>query len=366
LAKALNMKPLLLGSLALSLALSFAPLILNETPQHQEPLYFPADGYAKWQTASPASLGWNTQNIPGLVSYLKEKHTRAFIVLVNGKIVIEEYMNGHKQWKPWYWASAGKTLTATTFGIAQDAGLVNENDAVSQYLGKGWTSAPAEKEQKITCRNLLTMTSGIDDSYGNDVSPENLKYKADAGTRWAYHNIYVKLQDVVAKASNQTWEAYFDTALKDKIGMSGRWINGGPGKMEPFSIYWSNARSLARFGLLALNKGNWNGTQVVSKKYFESMVTPSQNINKSYGYLWWLNGKESYHLPALQTEFKGNLIPDAPADMYMALGKNDQKIYVIPSKNMVVIRMGDSANNKNFALSGFDNELWQKINGVIK
>ena len=50
----------------------------------------------------------------------------------------------------------------------------------------------------------------------------------------------------------------------------------------------------------------------------------------------------------------------------MALGKNDQKIYVIPSKNMVIIRMGESANNKNFALSNFDNELWEKLNSVIK
>lgn len=359
------MKPLLFTSLVLSFFLSVNFNNNGDTIADNPTMYFPPSDSNEWQTVTPASLGWNEQNLPGLVAYLRQKHTRAFIVLVNGKIAMEEYLNGHKRWKPWYWASAGKTLTATTFGIAQEQGLVKENDIVSKYLGNGWTSTPTEKEKQITCRNLLTMTSGIDDSYGNDVSPENLKYKADAGTRWAYHNIYVKLQDVVAKAAKKPWEDYFNATLKDKIGMTGRWVNGGPGKMEPFSIYWSNARSMARFGLLALNKGNWAGQQIVSKKYFDSMTTPSQNINKSYGYLWWLNGKESYHMPALQTEFKGALISNAPADMYMALGKNDQKIYVIPSKNMVVIRMGDSANNKNFALSGFDNELWQKINGVI-
>ena len=64
------------------------------------------------------------------------------------------------------------------------------------------------------------MNSGLDDSTGDDVSPANLKYIADAGTRWGYHNVYVKMQDVVAAASNQTWNSYFNTKLKEKIGMT--------------------------------------------------------------------------------------------------------------------------------------------------
>jgi len=61
------------------------------------------------------------------------------------------------------------------------------------------------------------------------------------------------------------------------------------------------------------------------------------------------------------------LVPNAPADMYAAMGAEDQRIYVIPSKKMVVIRMGDASDpqNPNFAVSGFDNELWGKINAVI-
>jgi CubicO group peptidase (beta-lactamase class C family) len=74
------------------------------------------------------------------------------------------------------------------------------------------------KENLITCRNLLTMTSGLDDSLGDDVSPANLQYKADAGTRWAYHNVYVKLQDVVAAATGQTWSQYFNAKLGIKSG----------------------------------------------------------------------------------------------------------------------------------------------------
>ena len=122
---------------------------------------------------------------------------------------------------------------------------------------------------------------------------------------------------------------------------------------------------MARFGLLALNQGNWNGAQILNQKYFHDATNTSQNINLAYGYLWWLNGKSTYHLPQTQIQFSGSLIPSAPNDLFCALGKNDQKIYVIPSKNLVIIRMGKSANNSNFARSDFDEILWQKMNAMM-
>jgi CubicO group peptidase (beta-lactamase class C family) len=84
--------------------------------------------------------------------------------------------------------------------------------------------------------------------------------------------------------------------------------------------------------------------------------------------MWWLNGKSSYMLPNGQTVYPGTLIPNAPADMYAAMGAEDQRIYVVPSRNMVVIRMGDASDpgNPSFAVSGFDNALWEKINAVIR
>jgi archaellum component FlaF (FlaF/FlaG flagellin family) len=112
-------------------------------------------------------------------------------------------------------------------------------------------------------------------------------------------------------------------------------------------------------------KGKWNSTQILNENYLSAATNTSQNINKAYGYLWWLNGKQSYHLPQTQIEFNGTLIPNAPADMYAALGKNDQKIYVVPSKKLVIIRMGDSADSVNFGLSDFDNALWGKISELI-
>jgi len=337
----------------------------DETQPTPETMYFPpSDGSNTWESKSVTDLNWNQNAVQPLLDYLELKNTKSFIILVNGRIVMENYFNGHSATTPWYWASAGKTLTATVTGIAQEEGLININNKVSDYLGTGWTSAPLAKENLITCKNLLSMTSGLNDALGDDVSPANLQYVADAGTRWAYHNVYVKLQDVVAQASGQTWTNYFNTKLRDRIGMTGgAWINN-----DGLSVYWSTTRNMARFGLLSLNLGKWDGTTIVSSAYFNQATTTSQNLNQAYGYLWWLNGKNTYRLPGLQLQFNGTLIPNAPNDMYAALGKNDQKIYVVPSMKMVIIRMGEVANPENptFALSGFDNELWDKINDLYQ
>ncbi len=322
--------------------------------------YFPPLNSDEWETVSFDDLEWNESQLQPLLDFLEEKGTKGFIILQNGKIVVESYMNGHSATTPWYWASAGKTLTTTVTGIAHDENLLDINAKVSDYLGEGWTSAPLEKENLITNKNLLSMNSGLDDSLGDDVSPSNLQYVADAGERWAYHNVYVKLQDVVAAASGQDWSTYFDTKLKSKIGMTGSWIAS-----NDLSVYWSNTRSMARFGLFIQADGQWEDQQLISKDFLETAVNTSQEINEAYGYLWWLNGKLSYHLPSTQFEFEGALIPTAPAETFAALGKNDQKIYVVPSQKLVVIRMGNVASDVNFALSSFDEELWTKLNDLM-
>lgn len=334
----------------------------DPAPGGNDTLYFPPVNSTTWATVSPAGLGWNTTAITDLKNFLADKHSKSFMILVNGRIAMEEYFNGHNATATWPWNSAGKTLVATTTGIAQQEGLLEINNKVSQYLGTGWTSEPIDKENLITSRHLLTMTSGLNDA-SNLVIKANMTYLADAGTRWSYSNVFQKLMDVVAAASNRGFETYFNEKLKNKIGMDGFWNNG-----LIFTIYHSNTRSMARFGLLALNKGKWQSEQVINEAFFNESISTSQNINPSYGYFWWLNGKNKFMLPGGQTVYPGALVPNAPAGMYSAMGAEDQRIYVIPDRKMVIIRMGDASDpqNPNFALSGFDEALWTKINAVIR
>src|SRR5688572_14067801 len=210
-----------------SILLLLLPTILacnkedHEIPSDpDQSMYFPSNTDTIWETKSLSSLGWDQSAVASLKDYLIEKNTKSFMILVNGRIVMEEYFNGHSSTSSWQWNSAGKTLVTTTTGIAQQEGLLNINNKVSQYLGGGWTSEPIEKENLITSRHLLTMTSGISDSSEFIIKP-NLTYLADAGTRWSYHNVFQKLMDVVAAASNQDFETYFNAKLKGKIGMDG-------------------------------------------------------------------------------------------------------------------------------------------------
>ena len=333
-------------------------------PLNAQSLYFPPVTGSTWDTISPKTLGYCQTNIDRLYEFLEANNTRAFILLKNGKIVLEKYFGTHTQLTPWQWASAGKTITAFMVGMAQQEKYLSIDDTTSTYLGKGWTDCTPKQEEKITIKHQLTMTSGLDDKVQDHFCTIDtcLIYKADVGTRWAYHNgPYTLLDKVIEKATGQTLNSYTTQKLKTPIGMTGSFIPFGYN-----NVYFSTARSMARFGLLALNNGNWNGNQVINSAYLNQATTTSQNINLAYGYLWWINGKASYHLPQTQLQFNGSLIASGANDMFMALGKDDQKIYVIPSKKMVVIRMGDAADSANLALSTFDEVLWQKINALYQ
>ncbi len=339
---------------------------LNDNPIEENPdasLYFPNTSSDEWATVSPEELGWNTNNKQALIDFLEEKDTKAFLILKDGKIAMEEYFGTFKQDSLWYWASAGKTLTAFTVGIAQEMDLLDINEKSSDYLGVGWTSAPPEKENMITIWNQLTMTTGLKDTAFDCVTADCLEYEADAGTRWAYHNgPYTLLEGVVSEAAGSSFSAFFNTNLRNRIGMNGFWLSTNGLN----NVYFSTARSMARFGLLNLNNGVWDDEIILGDLAFiYEMKNTSQDLNKSYGYLWWLNGKEGYMAPSLQIVFNGGLIPNAPADTYSGLGKNDQKLYIIPSKGLVVIRMGEDAGESLLGPTSFDNTLWEKISNLL-
>ena len=111
----------------------------EDQPDPNESMYFPSNTGTVWETNSLSGLGWNQGEVPSLIDYLVEKNTKSFMILVNGRIVMEEYFDGHTSNTTWQWNSAGKTLVAATTGIAQQEGLLNINNKVSEYLGTGWT-----------------------------------------------------------------------------------------------------------------------------------------------------------------------------------------------------------------------------------
>lgn len=329
-----------------------------------QPLYFPPlNSTAAWETVSPSSLGWCITKIDTLYNYLQQQDTKGFIVLKDGKIVLEKYFGAFTKDSLWYWASAGKTITSFLVGKAQEENYISINDTSSTYLGLGWTNCTAPQEHKIKIRNQLTMTTGLDDGV-----PDNhctldtcLNYLAAAGTRWAYHNApYTLLESILTTATGQPINTYTYNKLKLKTGITGAWVLSGYD-----NVFYSKARSMARFGLLMQNNCIWsNDTLLYDMAYINQMTNTSQNYNLSYGYLWWLNGKSSYMAPGSQMVIPGSYAPAAPSDMFAGIGKNGQILSISKSLGLVVVRMGNQLSGGEVPTQ-LCNSIWEKLNTVM-
>lgn len=348
------------------IALKLLPILLFGTGSvSSQQLYFPApQANSPWETEDPEALGWCTDQLPPLLDFLEESNSKAFIVLKDGKIVIEQYFGTFTADSNWYWASAGKSLTAFLVGRAQQEGFLDINAPSSTYLGTGWTSLTPQQEAAITVWHQLTMTSGLDDGIpGNNdcTDPACLQYLADPGTRWAYHNgPYTLLDGVITGATGVSLNNFLFTRLTQSTGLAGLYIQVGQN-----NVFFSRARAMARFGLLMQGGGAWAGNPVLSDMaYYNAMITPSQTLNPAYGYLWWLNGQSSYLLPGLQFPLSGPAMPNAPMDVYAALGKNGQIINVSPSTGLVVVRMGDLPGGI-FVPNVYNDQIWQYLNAVV-
>lgn len=310
-----------------------------------EDWYFPPIDPAndEWETIPPGTLGWDEAMLQYALDYLEEHDSKGVLLLYKGRILAEQYW---PWWGPHTTAkvfSVSKSVVAFLVGRAQAQGLLDIDGYVTSYLPVKWSGALPFFESKITVRHLLTMTSGL-----------GLLF-AQAGTVWKYNTKAFKhLIAVLEVVTGVGIDEYTATMLYAPTGM---WDTS----WQQDKLYCS-ARDMARFGLMILAGGQWDGQVLLDDPdYFAAMLESSQDLNKAYGYLWWLNGQNSWILPD-DTTGTGDLIPSAPADLVSAQGLGDKKIYVVPSMHLVVVRHGGAAEETpEEALSGFDDALWQLL-----
>lgn len=336
-------------------------LLLGATVHSQT--YFPPTNSDDWATMTLEEAGFCADNEQAFYDYLDRTNTDAFLLLKDGKIVLEKYFGNFTRFTPHVWNSAGKSLTAFAVGISADLDSLSLDDPTADYLGSGWTNCP-ETEGSIRIIHQLTMTSGLSDQTGapSCTAPECLVCLADPGARWAYHNgPYTLLGEVIEAATSQDLNDFIAEYLHQPTGMTGRYVYFSDNR-----VYVSNARSMARFGLLMLNGGAWNGTPVLrDTAYFRAMINSSQQLNPSYGYLWWLNGKASFKIPSLQINFPGPIMPDAPAETYAAIGKDAQLLNVVPSQGLVLVRMGSTPNDNSLVSTMYNDSIWVQLNKLL-
>ncbi len=324
-------------------------------------LYFP-DADSTWTRIAPADAGWDADALDAALKFAESCNSSGVVVVLDGRILAEEIWpvtnspryarrnnataaNGHAIEDV---ASVQKSVVAFLIGVAERKKLVDLDAPVSKYLGAGWSKASADQESAITIRHLLSMSSGLNDA---------LEYVAPAGRRWRYNTrAYSQLIPVLEKISGGDINTVTSDWLTGPVGMSdSRWVQrrgGGPDVANPLA-FQTTARDLARFGLLILATGSWNGTDLLQNPdYFTAMLSPSQDMNKAYGYLWWLNGYTGVGASPLEAERTTVMIPSAPSDLVAAQGVLGRKCYVVPSLGLVVTRLGDDPGE------GFNEKLW--------
>ncbi|MBK7958766.1 MAG: serine hydrolase [Bacteroidetes bacterium] len=199
----------------------------------QAQMYFPPKTGGTWDTMQPSSLGWCDKNIDSLYQYLDACHSDGFMILKDGKIVLEKYFGSFTKDSIHIWNSASKSLTSFLVGMAQHDKLFSLEDSVSNHLGDGWTKAPLVKERNIRIKHLISMNSGLDDdppSPCDNLSTVDtcLLYRVEPNTRWAYHTgAYKEVQDVISVKSGISYNLYTAQKLSNRIGMQGLWSPGG-------------------------------------------------------------------------------------------------------------------------------------------
>lgn len=324
---------------------------------YSQNIYFPPTNSTNWDTLSPSSLNWCTDSITALYDYLETENSKSFILLKDGKIVLEKYFGTYTMDSSYTWFSAAKSLRAFLIGKAQEEGYLDITDKTSDYLGQNWTSLTTAQEDSITIWHQLTMTSGLDESNFSCVTANCLNYVSTAGSRWSYHNgPYSLLNDLLQSATGVTQNSYTTSRVKTPIGMGGFWIS-----LLGNSSYYSKARDMARYGLLVSNKGIWDtDTLLTDTNYLNQMVSPSQTLNPSYGYLWWLNGQNGYVTTGPPTFVNGPISPNAPMDTYTAAGSQGQFISISPSNGFVMIRQGNTGTS-NYTEFGLHDGIWKRI-----
>jgi CubicO group peptidase (beta-lactamase class C family) len=149
-------------------------------------------------------------------------------------------------------------------------------------------------------------------------------------SHWNYSSGTSNLLSGILRKQFKTHQEYLDfwySALIDKIGMHSMVVETDmAGNYVGSSYSWATTRDWAKFGLLYLRKGNWNGEQLFDENWAKYVATPTTGSNGDYGGHFWLNA--------------GGRYPDAPRDLYSANGYQGQKVFIIPSKDLVIVRMG--------------------------
>tara|TARA_Y100000588_G_scaffold147834_1_gene161723 strand:+ start:250 stop:1857 length:1608 start_codon:yes stop_codon:yes gene_type:complete len=313
-------------------------LLIAASPPTVAANYWPTDG---WRNSTPEEQGMDSGQLADLVEDIQKsgKRVDSVTVIRNGYVVLNSYFYPFEKDLKHILHSVTKSITSTLVGIAIDRGEIRSiSQPVLEFFPNRTIANVDKRKRSMTLEHLLTMTSGFDcsDSYRHrwkglwDMrrSPDwtqhvlNLPMREAPGQNFDYCNgVSFLLSAIIEKATGKQALDYAKTSLFGPLGITDvRWPASPRGTTVGWGEMWLKPHDMAKLGWLYLNKGMWDGVQIVSSKWVEEATDTrvTAGLFAGYGYQWWRD-----------------------SDYYAALGYAGQLIFVVPSKNMVVVFTGD-------------------------
>ena len=326
-----------------------------ESPQTNDTLYWPQGDLL--QDTTFIEIAWDSLARAVAAGFDDPKgepgvKTRSVVVVYKGHIIAEEYAPGFTADMPQHGWSMGKSVANALVGILVGMGKVDIKAPT------GLAQWQADDRKTITWDHLLRMSSGLqwnEGYFGSSDVTHMLFEEADMGTyaaslyldappdsQWNYSSGTTNILSLLIRNEFDSQEAYWHfpyDSLFYPLGMNQTFFEAdASGNYVMSSFIWATPRDWARFGLLYMNDGIWEGKRILPEGWVEYTTTPSTTTTGLYGAQFWLN-------------YNG-LAPDIPTDAYCARGHDGQRVYIIPSYDMVIVRLGLKNMDDNAFIAG--------------
>ena len=321
-----------------------------------------------WKTTTPA-IGTNAtvlskRGLPFIdMAHTVKNYAAQCVLVMSGSEVVAEWNFGtHAPSTKIFVASVSKSFTSALVGIAQKQGFLNIDDKASKFITE-WVGT---KSESVTIRHLLAMTStrsefnlinAVQDARGQAISDVRggARHASSPGLAWAYHNASTQaLELVLSRSTGESVSAFAQRELFAKMGMTTTIEKDSKGVEAVFAGFMSTCRDVGKLTRLYLQKGNWNGEQILSPEYVADSLTPqitsaaaNATMNGSYGLQIWLNSDKG---TSITVGRQGSLYPNLPVDTFLFQGACRQFGVGIPSKDLTVVMLRPGCDTVEKAL----------------
>ncbi|MGH2734445.1 MAG: serine hydrolase domain-containing protein [Actinomycetota bacterium] len=336
----------------------------------------------QWKRARAEAVQLDEQKLEEALDWARPRNSQEIAVYRHGCLV------GERRWfvedSTFQSYSMAKSVTAMAVGRAVSLGLLSEDDPIGTYVPRA-----DPEHSRITVRDLLTMTSGLHWNFFRDYNvftPRDrvedalsLPFDHEPGSYFEYAQSSVTLLAyVVGQAVGEDFQAFVQRELFGPIGIDRAdwtWERDNAGNTMGFYGLHMRVDDFARLGYLMLHDGMWDGRRLIDTSFVEGAVAPTRT-NPAYGYLFWLNGAKRHIAPTVYSRDVRNerQIRSAPNDMYFMAGLQDQRVYVIPGLDLLIVRVGgvgsrepDTRSSVFTSASGeFEHEWFRRLMAAVE